>query len=300
MSVAQRRFRVGLYLLWGILMTALTFVLGGLPLKSLRRGAGRMTFWSVCTLAVAVMIGLKLYLLATFFGSLVILIGFLSEFEEQDLSLVASSFFALLTTALIAAGGFAIWVSITGPGWLPAIEGLVKEALDPVLKINPEFKVDIKNITMQLPSVAIIMWMVTIYLSVLLEPRLSAPAAEPVPASRFRNELATLKLPDFVVWTFIVSLIGAFGAIEGVKMYGVHEVSINIFNICILAFFFQGLAVIGMFLSEMKMGWFWQGLLMVILVLQLFIFVSVLGLVDHWMDFRARIAKRRQQVKREI
>lgn len=288
-----------IYLLWGVLMTTLTFVLGGLPLKSLRKGAGRIVYWVACLAAAGALAAGHMYLLSAMFLSQVILIGVFSEFEELGLGLISSSFFAVLMTAMLSAGGFAFWVYSVGPGWLEAITALGHQVLDPVLQINTSLNLDVKELVMQLPSVATILWIVTLYLSVLLEPRLTAPSKEPLPASRFREELALVRAPDFMVWLFIGSLLGTFGSFGEAKIPALHGVAVNLFNICLVVFFFQGLGVVGKFFERIKLGWLWQTLLMVFIILQLFIFVSLIGLLDHWMDFRTRLNKGREELNRE-
>jgi hypothetical protein len=300
MSLGQRRFRVVLYLLWGVLMTGLTFVLGALPLKSLRRGAGRTTYWGACLFAAVLLFGFHLQFYSVSFLSLVVLVGLFSEFEELGLALVPSAFFALLITAMLSASGFAFWVFSEGPNWQQSVMNFLHAALDPILQMNSNIKIEVRDIMAQLPSLAIIMWMVSLYLAVLLETRLTAPSAQPLPKARFRKELPNIRIPDVVVWTFIAALLGAFGTFKGLELGPLHSVSVNAFNVCLVVFFFQGLAVVRKFFDSVKMGWFWQSLLMVFIVLQLFIFVSLLGLVDHWVDFRTRIERRRQQIKREI
>lgn len=300
MSQGQRRFRVVLYLLWGVLMTGLTFVLGALPLKSLRRGAGRVTYWGACLFVTILLFGFHLQFYAVSFLSLVVLVGLFSEFEELGLALVPSAFFALLITTMLSGSGFAFWVFSVGPAWQQTVLTFLQGALDPLLQINTNIKIEARDVMSQLPSLAVISWMVALYVAVLLEPRLTAPSAKPLPKSRFRKELPEIRVPDVVVWTFIISLLGAFGSFKALDMAAVHSVGVNTFNICLVVFFFQGLAVVNKLFDSLKMGWFWQTLLMVFIILQLFIFVSLLGLIDHWLDFRARIEKRRQQIKEEI
>jgi uncharacterized protein YybS (DUF2232 family) len=91
--------------------------------------------------------------------------------------------------------------------------------------------------------------------------------------------------------------LGAFGEFG---LVGAQATSVNFLNVCLMLFFFQGLAVIYRFFAVFRVGFFWQALLMIIVVGQLFLLVSLLGLMDHWVDFRARLSKRREQMKKEL
>lgn len=277
-------------------MTALTFVLGAVPLKSLRRGAGRLTYWSLGLGISAVLFALQLHLFAAAFLSMVVLIGLFSEFEELHLNLQTSAFFALLITSMLALGGFAIWIYSVGPAWNQMVLAALQASLDPLGRFSEALKVDYNELMLQLPSLALILWTVALYLSVLLEGRLTAPSSEPIPPSKFREELAQFRAPDAIVWIFIASVLGAFG---NFNVKGLQTVSVNVLNVSLVIFFFQGAAVIARFFQSLRMGMLWQTVLMVFVVLQLFVFVSALGLVDHWVDFRTRLNKRGEQINRE-
>jgi uncharacterized protein YybS (DUF2232 family) len=155
------------------------------------------------------------------------------------------------------------------------------------------------DLMLQLPSVVLILWMGAIYLAILLEDRLSmgAKSAEVVPApSAMRAQLPVFRLPDVCVWIFIVSLLGAFG---GIPWRAFEVISVNVMNVCLVLFFFQGAAVTVQFFNKLRMGWFWQMIFMILIVVQLFLFVSLIGLLDYWFDFRTRMGKRPTEVNRE-
>ena len=65
------------------------------------------------------------------------------------------------------------------------------------------------------------------------------------------------------------------------------------FNV-VAIFFFQGLGIIHQVLIFLRVGLFWQVFLVLFLVVQLFLFVSCIGLADYWLDLRLRLIKWRQ------
>ncbi len=291
---------------WAVLMTALTVVLGAVSLKALRSHGGRWPYWGLSFATVlglgigGVALGahtgaLQMLLLSVIFLSLVLLVGLFSEFEEMGMTLQVAAFFALAITVLAASGGFALWASVLGPGWTKIfVGGIDSVVIKPLLTLNSEVKVTAQDIAGQLPSIVIMAWLGALYLAVALESRVWGRGT---PSSKLRTQLFEIKMPDAVVWVFILALLGSF--FTGVNNKWVEVISINALNLTMMLFFFQGIAVISKFFTTVCMSGFWQMIFMVFIVVNLFIFVSLLGLVDHWIDFRSRMAKRAQQFNKE-
>lgn len=292
MERAKRVLRFSFYGLWAVMMTALTYVLGAVGLKVLRREAGRWFYWSFGSVLTGILFGAMLKPLALAFVSLVVLVGVFSELEELGLGVLISGFFTLVINALCSAGAFALWVSMTGPKWSQQIQETLESTLKPLIELNPKLQINYFDLMLQLPSVLLILWMGAIYFAVLLESRLT-----PVKSAGLKGQLAGIRLPDPVIWLFIGALLGAFG---GFAKAPVEAVSVNVLNVCFMLFFLQGIAVVGRFFETLRMGWFWQVVFMVLIVVHLFLFVSLLGLSDYWVDFRTRMAKRGgEEINRE-
>jgi hypothetical protein len=62
----------------------------------------------------------------------------------------------------------------------------------------------------------------------------------------------------------------------------------NVFNVALILYFFQGLAVTEVFLLAMRAGLFFRLFTYFILIGQLFFVVSAIGVIDFWVDFRRR------------
>lgn len=279
------------WMLWGFILTSLTYFLGAPALKAVRTQIGRVFYWSIVFVVGAAGIGIGFSIQAHYvigltlmFLSLAALIGLFCEFEESGLSLVWSSFWSILISACFVTGGLGIWFSVEG-------QGLVKKAselLSPALSSQPQLGLTFEKVMGQAPSLIIILWMLAIYSAVILESRIRI---QPQPHSKMRQQLFNLKANGILIWIFIASLIPAF---SGVGSRGVEVAAINILNICMAFFFFQGLGIIHQLLLALRLGLFWHILLTVFLMVQLFIFVSLLGLADYWMDFRSKLIKRKK------
>lgn len=272
----QKASRFLFYSVWAVLMTALTYVLGAVSLKTLRTKFGRGGYWALTMFLSFGLFALHYKLLAIAFFSLVLLIGVFGEFEELHLSFSVSAFFALVINSLIGAGAFVLWVYSTGPKWSQLVLSGIETLLKPLSDMNPGIEAKYFDLMLQLPSFILMSWMGALYLAVLLEDGV------------MRKQLAELRMPDACVWLFIASLLGAFG---GFTNQAVQALAGNTLNVCFLLFFFQGVAVVAKFFEKLRMGPFWQTLWMALIVIHLFLFVSVLGLSDYWFDFRSRLAK---------
>lgn len=290
MTKVQSGVRFLFYSVWAVLMTALTYILGAASLKVLRRKSGRWIYWGLTVALSGALLAAQFKMLAFAYLSLVLLMGVFAELEDLGFSLNVSAFFTLVINALFWSGGFLFWVSMTGPKWSAEILAAVEAMLKPLETYNPGLQLKYFDLMLQLPSVILMMWMASLYLALLLESRVSREEsdAQSAPGVSMRDQLKEFRVPDAAVWVFIFSLLGKF---SGFSHPVVEAISANALNLSFMLFFFQGIAVVGRFFERMRMGVVMQTLFMVLIVVYLFLFVSVLGLMDYWFDFRARLAK---------
>ncbi len=284
------------YGVWAVLMTALTYILGAVSLKMLRRKFGRAGYWALTMLMSGALYAAGFQILGVAFFSLVVLIGVFSELEEMGFTLMVSAFFTLVINSLLAGGSLAIWVYSTGPKWTQVVMNHLETLFKPLMEMNPQVQIKYFDMMLVLPSVVLIMWMGALYLAIQLESRLITEGPQsPDESQSMRRQLNQLRLPDGVVWIFIASLLLAFGGFgnETVQMIGT-----NVLNVSVVLFFFQGLAVVNRFFESVRMSVIWQSVFMVLIVIYLFLFVSVIGLADYWFDFRSRLAKRTEEFNR--
>ncbi len=264
----------------------------------MRRELGRTGYWILGVATAGMLAAAHFYVFAALYLSLIVLMGLFGEWEELGLTFMASAFFSLVITFLITSAGVALCISRMGAQWKDMIVARMDEWIKPALSISPSVQVNTYDILLQVPSIIIVLWMAAIYLSVILERRTPTENdGELSRAGTFRPELDKINLPNVIVWTFIIALLGAFGEFG---LSNVQAISVNVLNICLMLFFFQGLAVVYRIFTVFRIGFFWQALLMIIIVGQLFLLVSLLGLVDHWVDFRARLSKGREEMNKEL
>ena len=145
---------------------------------------------------------------------------------------------------------------------------------------------EISELVMQLPSIIVILFMFSLFFSLLAEGRFMTWLNKP---KINRESLKNFMVPDFVIWVFIGSLLAAFMQTE---IKAVNVVGLNLLNIVLVTYFFQGLAVASAYFSFLKMSSLWKIIFYVILTTQLFLLVALVGVTDFWAGFRERLAKK--------
>ena len=146
------------------------------------------------------------------------------------------------------------------------------------------------NIISQLPSGVVVGFIITLAIAILIEKfARNLLVSKGFAARPSYYSLLSLELPDICVWITILGI-----AAGGIKMEnaGFKTVGINILNVMMTLYFFQGLAVFYSFFRTFKIGAIWQVVWALIFVFQLFIFVAAVGFVDYWLDIRKRIYRR--------
>ena len=288
-AVLVRSLRVGIYALWAISLTALTYVFGALPIKLLRTSLGRVGY----ALAGFSLVGLFAVshnsAMAIALASLFVLIGIYTELEDTGLAFVPSALSTLAVSTLLTAGGFAMWVVRVGPGWRQVLLQGITDLERPILDRFPSLSVNTADFVTVAPSVILGLWMTALCGSVWFERVWRQKNAEANPLNGFR-------LPDFVVWVFIASVLGRYGDFGSMWL---SSVSYNVMNGCLILFFFQGIAVALKFFEVIRAPWPLQ-VFSAVFLLYGSVMISFLGLLDFWFDFRTRLIKRGATLNRQV
>lgn len=288
----MKDIRVFSYWLLSGVLTSITAILGGVPLKILRHRIGRVYYFLLVVPAAAGFFYV-LPMLGVYYLALAILIELQCEFEEHSEDVFLSSFLALLSTMMLLAGGLMLWSAVKGYGWIHGIEDNLELALKSFKGLGDQQPLAIAEVMVQMPSAVAILLALNLFFASIFE-RLWTPLGW-----RGQMKLKAKALENFtvsapVVWIAIFSVLGAFGKIAPLWL---ERVSLNVVNICVLLFFFQGFAITVQFLRVMKVSRIWRVFFLIFLSLQLFFVLSFVGFVDFWMNFRERLRKRTAQVK---
>ena len=106
--------------------------------------------------------------------------------------------------------------------------------------------------------------------------------------------LLEFRVPDFLIWIAMFSFLLSF---ISVKPAWISTVSTNVFSVTMGFYFFQGLAVLEAAFLAFKVGNVTRFLTYLLVVGQLLFLLSVVGVIDYWVDFRRRIKRWRSSEK---
>lgn len=288
-------FRSSFLALWAVVMTTVTVVLGAPPLRVLRLVMGRFLFWILTVGLSLVMFGLGWKPIAIVFLLLTLLVGFYSELLESRWSPLSSAAVAVSLTSIIGSLCFVFWTLRMGKGWYLLLLGSVKSKFEGVALFRGDFNLGVEDVLLQAPSGVVVLLLLASALLLVTEPRIREWAGKAEESGL--TYLKHFRLPDAFVWITIVSLLGSFLKSD---FKWTQVLAINFLNVCVLLYFFQGLAVFTSLFDKMKLSAFWRVVWTILLILQLFIIVSVVGLVDYWMDFRNRFERRTKQINKTL
>ena len=286
--------KVPFLILWALILSAFTAVLSGAPLKVLRTLVGPVLFWIMGIVLVGAAWMTGIYPMAFILGAQTLLVGAFTEFDERDFSLRQAASLSICLTALVAASSFYLWVAFYGKGWLGLITNWVTAVLQKAATLNLIAVEGIKAEALvgQLPSAVLIFLVMSLAFALILE---RAVAGWTGVAIKRRERLSDFSVFEAMIWVFIVALLGSFAHLNSKT---VETVALNAFNVCVAAYFFQGLAILAKYFEVFRVGALWRALWIFLLVIQLPIVLSLVGIVDLWVNFRRFFTRRAADLKK--
>lgn len=286
--MSAKRFSLATALLLvAVLFSQTAIILAPLPLTLLRRSFGRVGLLT----GMLVGSGALAYLSAPLEFCLFVGSGLLSalyvEGEEQGLSYTSSIMVAVLVT--LGFGALATIGAVAQYGGDPVVyfREQIALALSQV-QLPADVKVDPESLLMQVPSAIIAAVIIAAWANSLLSMRMGEVLGIPSKGlQRFGSrDLTSWKLPDAFVWVALGAVGGTFFQIEPTWA---KWAATNCLNVAVLLYFFQGLAIVAHFFQVKRVAPIWRSLMYLLIFLQLFVFVALLGFVDLWIDLRGRM-----------
>jgi hypothetical protein len=288
--------------LTGFLLSILTFFFGAPFLRVLRRTYGRSVYW-ILGIVFSLVASSLWFLVASFW----ILIGVYDEVERAGKGLwtavilsvsLSGGFGGLVAVSLLKAKGFETREQIVG--LVGELIDMAREQIGLFVKLNANTSsapaIDPAVLLDQLPSLVIMVMLFSLANAILFErkvcewfrlPKLSLNHQDP-------KKLLEFKVPDGFIWVALLALL-FFTYSFNIKELEI--LALNVVNVSAVLYFFQGLAVMEAYLAFVKAGFFMRFLTYFIIVGQLFILLSIVGLVDFWAGFRARIEKLKSRIE---
>lgn len=288
MKTTNHKLNFVVLTLMSVMLSAFTVVLGAMPLRVLFKNYRRSAVWFICGLILAAvwMAGAKPAAISL--ATVVILVGVFTELERARLNLFFNGVISVFLAGFAAFELTHIWMKQNG--WL--LSEKIKNQIDILVQqaqqLHPsKVQFDVDSLYVQIPSAVVGLLIVTLAIAIIFEKRLSG--ITPRPRERLSKQaLSRFKLPDFMIWVAMFSFLLSFVDLQNQVL---ANWSVNIFNVSVVLYFLQGLAVLETLFRVFEVGPFMKWIVYTILVTQLFFAVSALGFIDFWMDFRNRFSK---------
>lgn len=286
--------KLSLLVIFSLIASLVTMFFGGPFLRVLRKSYGPVIYWLLFIIILTVTLTAKTYLLLFMLGSLWFAVGISVEMENLKVSFSWN----VMISALI--GGF---VSMMGYGYILSGQGIntperfkdyFKESFEKMVKPNAEVQIDIESLIYQIPSVVILLFLVSLVLSFLFERRVYFWMKLPKQITNYKINFLEYRVSEATIWIALVALLVGVLDLNFLKLESgklIQAIGSNFVNVFVVIFFFQGFAVLEAFLKKINASVFFRAFTYFIFIGQLFLVLSFIGFIDFWVDFRSRLNK---------
>ncbi|WP_413576432.1 DUF2232 domain-containing protein [Bdellovibrio sp. HCB290] len=271
-----------------ILLSMMTVVFGAPLLRVLRQAYGPWAFWILGLFVTGAAWLLNAQPLAMFIGSVWMTLGVYNELEQRGLGWWKSGILSVLLGTGAASISLYGAFKVNGINTYAEVQKLVEQFTEQIQKMNPAVKLDASVLMQQVPSAIAITLILALGVGLIFERRVFSWLNLPREKIASQLNLLEYRLPDFFIWVAMTAFLLTMVSFGG---KAIAILAVNIVNVALVLYFFQGLAVLEVCLNSMRAGTFTRVLIYIILVGQLVLVLSVIGLIDYWLDFRSRIRK---------
>ncbi|MGZ5279494.1 MAG: DUF2232 domain-containing protein [Pseudobdellovibrionaceae bacterium] len=279
-------------LITATLMSALFTFLGTPLLRVLRNVFGPWKYWlSGFLISTVLVISSPIFLLLGFMIlSLWVTVGVYQEFEERGHASFWTACFSIgLGSALLILGPH-LWTQALGLNLVDSIKGSLEELARQSMggKGLSEYGMSSEAIVGQIPSMLIVVQTASLAFALMLDRKFAVLVGLRFEKIASQMRLLEFRVPDFMVWITMLSFLFSFIKMPQAWM---SVTALNVFVVMMGLYFFQGLAVLELTFLVFRVGAFARLLLYLFVVGQLFFLLSVVGVIDYWVDFRHRVKR---------
>ncbi|MEN0058101.1 MAG: DUF2232 domain-containing protein [Bdellovibrio sp.] len=271
-----------------ILLSMFTVVLGAPFVRVLRKTFGPLAFWILGLAVTGAAWLLNAQPLALIIGAVWMTLGLYDELEQRGCGWWVSGLTSVGLGAVATALGLGAAFKANGINTYAEVVKLVERFTQQVQEMSPLVKIDPEILTQQIPSTLVVMLVVALGVGLIFERRVFSWLNLPREKMASQLKLLEYRVPDYVIWIAMTAFLLTMVSFGG---KAIAILAVNIVNVALVLYFFQGLAVLEVFLNSIRAGVFMRVLTYIILVGQLLLVLSVVGLIDYWVDFRGRIRR---------
>jgi hypothetical protein len=276
------------------LMTTLFVFLGAPFLRVIRNVFGPLKYWLAGIIAAGLFWGIQMQPLGLLTLAVWLVVGIYSEAEERGYASLWIAAGSILVSSAFFIGGMMAWSSGTGISLEQLMDQGVKALLSQLGNGTDSLKaiqVDPKVVLQQTPSAIVLLMLTSLAFALMFDRRTGAMTGLRFERISTHMRLLEFKLPDFFIWITMFSFLLSFIKLESAW---IGIVGSNVFNVMMGFYFFQGLAVLEVSFLVFRIGSFIKFLVYFFIVGQLFLLLSAVGVIDYWIDFRARMRRLRR------
>lgn len=220
--------------------------------------------------------------------------GTFAEAQIRGWRYLAGGLFAVVSTASLSGLGIFWWAQSQQVDLLARLRTTIETQLANLSAHNQAFGIGVDSLMQQLPSVVVAMMILALWLALLFENFVRrAGWLGPLASGEVTEDLTSFRLPELSIWFSLAIIALAFIEIPWSLVKLLAE---NFFNVAVVVYFLQGLAVVASFFRHHRVSSFWQ-ILWYFMVLQMHLVVAVVGFSDYWLDFRKRFLSSGQEIK---
>jgi hypothetical protein len=272
---------------------AVVFSFLGAPLLRVIHNVAGSKFYWIWGLVIATALSvIGLAPVAFLIFAIWLAVGLYGELEARGHVGFGAAAVSTMAGTLVATEGPVVLFRFLGYDLTEAL----RESLDNVLKQIPStqepsswlagVKIDADFLIGQLPSMMAILVLTSLAFALILDRRVAFLAGLRFERVAAHLRLLEFRMPDWMIWIAMLSFLLSFLKV-GIPL--VSTVALNFFNVLVAAYFFQGLAVLEAAFASFRVGMFLRMMIYVFVVGQLFFLLSLVGLIDYWVDFRRRL-----------
>lgn len=274
------------------LLTTLFVFLGTPLLRVLRNVFGPLKYWisGLLISGFLVFISPNTVMMGFMLLSFWLTVGVYQELEERGHANFWTACFSIALGSLVILMGPQIWSQVLG---LNLVDGL-KESFEAITKQLSngkglsDYGISAEAIIGQIPSMVIVMEITALAFALMLDRRFAVISGLRYERIASQMRLLEFRVPDYAIWIVMISFLFSF--LKSTPAM-VSVVSLNVFNVMMGMYLFQGLAVLEMSFLAFRIGSFIRLLIYVFVVGQLFFLLSAVGVIDYWVDFRQRLKR---------
>lgn len=266
-----------------VILTLSTGIFGGAPLLLLRRTADTLNFIFLQLLTITVALYFKAQMLALMILCISILVLVFVALEKK--TILMKSVTSVLMSAAIFFLVLFLWAHFKeGGSFWPWISSQVEFYFTQAKTVVGDLTITLETLTHQVPSLIVTLLALNLWIAVLFDSR----AQRRIGALKPQIEIQNFRTPDVFIWAIIVSLLFSF---LKTPIPGLQEAALNILNVSLLLYFFQGLSVLSFLMGIMNFGSLLKMIVYLIFIAQLLLPIC-LGILDFWLNFRNKISKK--------